>query len=121
MAKLLEKVRKASRWALYLGAPPGDCVGCNADCQIVGFPPFSNIERADQEAGTGKMPARLFDALTVEEQSVTSAMGLSRCVAHVPCLWYDPVEQRCRYHKWRPAYCRKMKVGGSVCSQCRKR
>ena len=80
-------------------APTGPCLS-------IGFPPLGDTERHLQEVGRGEIPEHLYQALRAEEESVTTAMGLSRAAAHVPCLWYDPLENRCRYRAHRPLACR---------------
>lgn len=83
-----------------------DCWEHNDHCLSAGFPPFSGLEREAQDAGRSAMPSRLLESLRDEEKSVTTAMGLSRCAAHLPCSWFNTADGSCRYWEFRPLVCR---------------
>lgn len=91
-----------------LSLPQLDCRACGACCSDVGVPPYAAWE-------TFGLPRRLrrWFHLVMAALEGDPRGG--------PCVALRAGTTLCRIYRWRPALCRDLPVGGSLCSTYRKR
>lgn len=109
------------------------CDGCGACCLHMGTPPMyavfcppaggvvpawaRDMEDAVHWAG---VPTEVKAELQAYYDLVRSGMIADRTEDEkTPCLWYDPMTQRCRHHEHRPSICREFVMGGQSCLDAR--
>ncbi|MBX3435963.1 MAG: YkgJ family cysteine cluster protein [Planctomycetaceae bacterium] len=93
---------------------PDTCDGCGLCCEGIGSPVLLYQSVPGHDGPHPQRPPGLPQPL-IEEIDL-HFLGLLR--GQEPqgcCLWYDPVDRRCRHYDWRPQICRDYERGGDPC------